>query len=199
MRLVVGETREALVLLQKNLDRQQPDDNLLNLLAGLHLKAERYDEAEELYRLGAQRHPTAAGWPRSLAKVYLAQGNDVKLAEVLAQLAVLDGDDLPVRKKLMQLALSARDFASASRWGHESLHIDVMDVEIHRMLAEAALGTNQFAAAADEYEVAVTLDNKNVSLQLALAEACLQAKRHDRAKQALDRARELRPGNVADD
>ena len=95
-------------MLQRNLDRQQPDDNLLNLLAGLHLKAERDDEAEELYRLGAERHPTAAELARSLAKVYLAQGNDVKLAEVLAQLAVLDGDDLPVRKKLMQLALSAR-------------------------------------------------------------------------------------------
>ncbi len=68
VRLVVGETREALALLQGNLDRQQPDDNLLNLLAGLQLKAERYDEAEELYRLGASgtRPPPAgrARWPR---------------------------------------------------------------------------------------------------------------------------------------
>ena len=58
--------------------------------------------------------------------------NDVKLAEVLAQLAVLDADDLPIRKKLAQLALAAGDFAAAARWGREALHIDVMDVDVHR-------------------------------------------------------------------
>ncbi len=115
---------------------------------------------------------------------------------MLAQLAVLDGDDLPVRKKLTQLALAAKDFASAARWGRESLHIDVMDAEIHRMLAEAALGTNQFATAANEYEVAATLDNKNVSLQLALRRSLCAGQTSRPAKQALDRVRELEPGNA---
>ena len=58
---------------EENLDRAAPDDNLLNLLAGLQLKAEQYDEAEELYRSGARANPAADAWLRSLAKVYLAQ------------------------------------------------------------------------------------------------------------------------------
>ena len=113
---------------------------MLNLLAGMRLKAERFEEAAELYQLGAQRNPSDASWVRSLSKVYLAQGNDVKLAETLAQLAALDTDDLTIRKKLAQLALSAEDFPAAVRWAREALHIDVMDVEIHRMLAEAMRG-----------------------------------------------------------
>jgi tetratricopeptide (TPR) repeat protein len=195
IRLVVGENQEALALLEKHLDRAKPDENLLNLLAGLRLKAERYEDAAELYRLGALRHPADASWVRSLAKVYLAQGNDVKLAEALAQLAPLDADDLPVRKKLAQLALAAEDFPAAVRWGREALHIDVMDVEIHRMLAEAYVGEKGFGHAADEYEVAVKLDEKSVALNLALADACLQVNRPARAREALNKVLELDPAN----
>jgi cellulose synthase operon protein C len=195
IRLVVGENRQALALLEEHLDRTAPDENLLNLLAGLRLKAERYEDAAELYQLGAISHPADASWIRSLAKVYLAQGNDVKLAEALAQLAPLDADDLPVRKKLAQLALAGENFPEAVRWGREALHIDVMDVEIHRMLAEAYVGEKGFGQAADEYEVAVKLDGNSVALNLALADTCLQANRPARAQEALNKVLELDPAN----
>ena len=196
VRLAVGENRAALALLEEHLDRESPDESLLNLLAGLRLKAQRYEEAAALYDLGSRRHPTAGAWRRSLAKVYLAQGNDVKLAEVLAQLAALDADDLPIRKKLAQLALSAGDFATAARWGREALFIDVMDVDVHRLLGEARVGCQDLPQAVEEYEVAVKLDADNASLQLALAEVCLKTDNHNRARQALEKVLELEPGNA---
>jgi len=194
--MVVGENRQALALLEENLNRDSPDENLLNLLAGLRLKAERFVEAAELYELGARQNPAAAAWIRSLAKVYLAERNDVKLAEALTQLAALDADDLPIRKKLAQLAHARGDFAAAGRWAREALHIDVMDVDVHRMLAEAYVGNGAFGPAAEEYEVAVKLDAKDPALQLALAEACLSANREDRARQALERVQKLDPDNA---
>jgi Flp pilus assembly protein TadD len=196
IRLVVGETREALALLEENVDRKSPEPSLLNLLAGLQFKAEHFDQAAELYQVGAEHFPTSAGWLRSLAKVYLAQQNDVKLAEVLVKLAELNPDDVTIRLKLGQMALAAHDFVTAARWGRESLHIDVMDVDIHRLLAEAALGRSQFAEAANEYDVAVQIDGDNSSLQMGLAEACLKANRPDRAKRALEQVRKLEPDNA---
>lgn len=196
VRLLVGETQAALALLEEHLDRDAPDNHLLNLLAGLRLKAEQYPAAEELYRIGAARNPAADSWLRSLARLYLAQANDVKLAEVLEQLAALDADDVPIRKKRAQLALAAGDYAAATRWGREALYVDVMDAEVHRLLGKAAVGSGDFPAAANEFEVAVQLDSKDVASQLALAEACLRAKRTDRARQALQRVRELDPGNT---
>ncbi|HVU87255.1 MAG TPA: tetratricopeptide repeat protein [Pirellulales bacterium] len=195
VRLVVGETQTAVALLEEHLNREEPDDHLLNLLAGLRLKAEQYAAAEELYRIGAARHPAADSWQRSLARLYLAQADDVKLAEVLEKLAALDADDVPIRKKRAQLALAADDYAAATRWGREALHIDVMDVDVHRLLGKAAVGSGDFRTAADEFEVAVQLDGKDVASQIALAEACLRADRRDRARQALQRVRELAPGN----
>ncbi|MBI2824829.1 MAG: tetratricopeptide repeat protein [Planctomycetia bacterium] len=196
VRLVVGENAAALKLLADHLDRQNPDPNLLNLLAGLKLKAEEFDTAAELYALGEKRNPADAAWLRSLARVYLAQKNDVKLTEVLSRLAPLDADDLPVRKKLAQLALAAGDFAAAARWSREALFIDVMDVDVHRMLGEARAGAREFGPAADEYEVAVKLSPKEVSLQLALAESCAKAGRKKRAQAALEKVLELEPGNT---
>ncbi len=181
--------------MEEHLDRGAPDDHLLSLLAGLRFKAEQYPAAEELYRIGAMRNPAADSWQRSLARLYLAQANDVKLAEVLERLAALDMDDLPIRKKLAQLALAAGDYAAAARWGREALHVDVMDVDVHRLLGKAAIGNGDFPAAADEFEVAVQLDGKDVVSQVALAEACVRAGRPDRARQALGRVRELEPGN----
>ena len=195
LRLLVGENREGLELLEKHLDRDQPDERLLNLLAGLKLKSEDFDEAAALYELGARHNPSDPAWARALARVYLAAGNDVKLAVMLERLAALDPDDLPIRKKLAQLALGGKDFPAAARWAREALYIDVMDVDTHRMLAEARLGAEQYGPAADEYEVAVKLAPKQSSLHLALAEACLSAGRNDRARQALKAVEELEPGN----
>ncbi len=79
LHLVVGENQEALARLEKYLDRDAPQENLLALLAGLKLRAEDYSVAAELYELGAKHDPGAARWLKSLAAVYLKAKDTDKL------------------------------------------------------------------------------------------------------------------------
>lgn len=195
--LVVGENEQALKLLEGALDRDAPQENLLNLLAGLKLKAEQYDEAAALYQLGAVHEPSNSQWIKSLARVYLTAGNDDKLREVLPKLADLDADDFVVRKKLAQLGETSKDSAATIRWAREAIHIDVMDAEIHEMLAAALALTKESVAAAEEYETAVKLEPKDPELRLALAQAYIDAKQPSAARKTLIALLELSPENEA--
>ncbi|MCZ7586696.1 MAG: hypothetical protein M5R36_27020 [Deltaproteobacteria bacterium] len=57
----------AIALLQDCLDEQSPDLKVLNLLAGLRLKARQFDEAERLYRLGIRHNPEQSNLVAALA------------------------------------------------------------------------------------------------------------------------------------
>ena len=180
--LTAGEQQRAIDMLEKCLDRKAPHENVLALLANLKMEADQPAAAEELYELGAKTFPQDVQWLQALARLYLKSGKDKKLFDVLARLADRDADDLPMRKKLAQLAIKSKDFASATHWAQEALYIDVQDVETHRMFAEALVGQKNFPAAITEYEAAVELEPHTHSLQLALADACLQAGNKDRAR-----------------
>lgn len=174
LHLVVGETDEAIALLEKTLDRESPDTKLLGLLASLWVKAKKLDEAAGLYELAAAREPQNTDWTKALARVYLQAGDKEKLTGLLARLAEADADDLVVRKKLLQLALEAQDFASAANWANQAVQIDVLDPDVHRDFAAALVGRQDFAAAIEEYEAAISLRPKDNGLRLDLARACLQ-------------------------
>jgi cellulose synthase operon protein C len=186
LHLLVGENKEALDRLEGALDRQHPQENLLGLLAGLRLKAEDYPAAAELYELGAKQDPTSAKWLKSLAAVYLKSGDDKRLGGVLTQLATADADDLPVRKKLAQLALAQGDSAAAARWALEALQIDVIDPDLHRWRAEALGAQSAWAGAAEEYAVAVELEPDEPKSRYALAQMYLKAGQPGPAKRALE-------------
>ena len=132
-----GTPKEAMAELEGCLDRKAPEPLVLNLLAGLKLKAEKYDEAAELYALGERLDPANPQWPAGRAKVYLAAGQKQNLAQALARFAQIEPDDLPSRKKLAELALEQRKAAVARRWATEALEIQVEDADVHRLLAAA--------------------------------------------------------------
>ena len=180
--LTAGEQDRAIDMLDKCLDRDAPQENVLALLARLKSDTDQSAAAEELYQLGSKKFPQDVQWLKALARLYLKSGEDKKLFDVLARLAERDADDLPMRKKLAQLALSAKNFDAAVHWGEQALYIDVKDVETHRMLGEALVGQKQYPAAVAEYEIAVGLEPDTRSLQLALADACLRAGHKDRAR-----------------
>jgi Flp pilus assembly protein TadD len=192
LHLVVGENQEALARLEQSLDRDQPQENLVALLAGLKLRSEDFAAAAELYELGAKADPKNAKWLKSLAAVYLKSGDDKKLAVVLANLAEADPDDLPVRKKLAQLAVGASDWPAVERWTLEGLHIQVMDADLHTWRALALAGRGDAAEAANEYDVAVQLKPDDTGLRLALARAFIKSEQPAKAKAALE---ELLKGN----
>jgi len=185
VRLVVGETDEATALLEGCLQRASPHPEVLNLLAGLRFKAKQYDDAEELYQLGARCEPANTQWTKALARLYLTTGDETKLAPELARLAEQDADDLTVRKKLAQMALAAGDFAAAARWANQANQIDVMDAEVHRIWAEALTGGRDFTAAVTEYEAALGLKPDEPGWRFALAQASIESRQPAKAREAL--------------
>jgi tetratricopeptide (TPR) repeat protein len=157
-------------VLEDSLDRQRPEPRLLNLLAGLKLKAEEYGEAAKLYRLGANCYPDNLQWTRALARVYLLWGKEGELASVLERIAKADPDDLVTRKKLIEISVARGDCAGTMKWVNQALRVDVNDAEIHRAFAEVALGSHNQGLAAAELEVAMELDPERSSWRLILAE-----------------------------
>jgi tetratricopeptide (TPR) repeat protein len=184
--LLVGNDEEGMARLESCLDPQTPDENILGLLASLKLKAKAYDEAARLYELGTRKDPANSKWTKGLASVYLISGNNDKLAGILAQLAEKDADDFTVRKKLLQLAVDAKDYAAATKWANQAVQIDVMDPEAHRMFAQALAGNNDFGRAIEEYEVAIKLKPQDGALRLALAQTCVKAKQPQQARAVLE-------------
>ena len=185
LHLVVGETTEAIKRLEEGLDRNEPQENVLALLAALKLKAEDYPAATELYELGAASDPTNNKWQKSLAAVYLRSG-DKRLADVLTKIASTDADDAAVRKKLAQLALESGDHAAAARWALEALRINVMDTELHRWRGQALAALEKPSAAADEYATAVELEPDDAALRIALARSYEAAGDRGKARAAVE-------------
>ncbi len=158
----------------------------MNLLAGLKLKAEKYDEAAELYALGERLDPANPQWPAGRARVYLAAGEKQNLARALARYAEIEPDDLPSRKKLAELALERREAAVARRWATEALNIQVEDADVHRLLASALVDLNELDAAIEQFETAIELNPAHLEQRFALADALLQAKQPEKAKKVLE-------------
>ena len=157
----------------------------LSHLAGLKLKAEKYDEAAEIYAQGERSDPANPQWPAGRAKVYLAASQKPNLARALVRFAQLEPADLPSRKRLAELALERREPAVARRWATEALEIQVEDADAHRLLAAALVELNELDRAIEEYEVAIDLNPDHLPQRFALADALLQARQPAKAKKVL--------------
>jgi tetratricopeptide (TPR) repeat protein len=184
--LLVGDTEPALELLEQALDEKQPDENVVSLLAALNFKAEEYDEAARLYELAARASPHDSKWPKALARVYLAAGDETKLASSLETLAERDADEFTFRKKLAQMALELKNYPAAVRWATEALQVDVMDAETHGMLAQARLAQDKPERAIEAYETALRINGRDSQMRLGLAKAQIAAKQPDKARKTLE-------------
>jgi len=180
-----GTPQEALAQLDACLDRKAPQPLVLNYLAGLKLKAEKYDEAAELYALGERLDPANPQWPAGRAKVFMAADQKQNLARALGRFAEIEPDDLPSRKKLAELALERREAAVARRWATEALNIQVEDADVHRLLALALVDLDELERAIEEFEAAIELNPAHLPQRLALADALIQAKQPAKAKKVL--------------
>ena len=161
-----GTPQEAMARLESCLDRKAPEPLVLNLLAGMKLKAEKYDEAAELYALGERLDPANPQWTAGRARVYLAADQKQNLARALVRFAQIEPDDLPSRKKLAELALERREAAVARRWATEALEIQVEDADAHRLLAAALVELNELDRAIEEFEAAIETQSGQSSAAL---------------------------------
>ncbi len=195
--LAVREQRpaEAAELLEKALDREHPQPNVLRLLASLRLRAKEYDQAADLYALGERLDATTTEWTANLAKTCLLSGDEKRLAEALARLAEVERDDIVARLKLAQLALDRRDHAGAAAWARQARQINPADPRVHALLGQALAGLKRYAQAVEKLELALELQPADQDTRLALARVCIKSGRRERAGELLRELLAASPNN----
>jgi tetratricopeptide (TPR) repeat protein len=161
LQISIGDTEAAQKLLQRALDTDAPHEASLALLAAIELQQEDFDSAEKYFELGRQKFPHSDRWAKGLASIYLKQGAEDKLQEVLSELTAADPNSVPMRRKLAQLALAKQDFAGTRNWATQLIHLDVEDAEAHALLGQALSGLDKAEEAAEELVVAIELDGSN--------------------------------------
>ena len=185
--LSIGDTDQALSVLEPALDPKKPNERVIDLLAELWMKSGRLDEAEKLYETARKDDPFRNEWIAKLARVHLRQERQDKLLEDLAMMAANDADDLDVRRTLAQYHLRADRFEDASRWALECLYIQVYDPTLHVLLGDADLGLKKYDGAAEEYQTALELKPKKPNeIKLKLARVQKSQGKDDAAKATLE-------------
>jgi tetratricopeptide (TPR) repeat protein len=193
LQLVIGDTTGVTEKLDKALNPDDPQPDLLKLLAGLKYKTEEYDEAASLYELGRRHFPGDVTWLNQLLRVHQKSLNKAKVLPLLEEKALADPDDLLSRRTLAETSLADEDYDEAARWALEAIYIDVLDVDMHRILAEASVELREHDTAIREFEVAIELKPQQLQLRLALADACVEAGEKEKAKTVLRKLLELDP------
>lgn len=144
-----GEDDAARELLEKALDRNQPEMRILQTLGKLYYESRVFDKAADVYELAYKQDQDPA-WLVELVRVYTQKGDRAKLADTLSRLTPTDPDDLDLRKRLAALHQEAKRWPEAERVAREALEIDVRDVEVHEIL-DKALREQKKVAEADRF------------------------------------------------
>ena len=185
LKLLAGETAEAVKLLEAAHDPDKPDAQCVALLAQLKRRQGDTAAAAALYTLAEKAWPDDARWPQALAAMYLAAEDEAQLVAPLTRLAALDADNLTVRKKLAQLALKRREFAEAASWARQALQIDAADAATHRLAGAALALAGQVGEAAEEYALAVELKPNLAAWRIEWAKVLIAAGERGKAQAVL--------------
>jgi tetratricopeptide (TPR) repeat protein len=135
--LHAGQTEAALQVLEPAVAARQPEPKALKLLGKLYLQTRRFQEAAKVYELGRQCEPYEAFWLEQLTHCYRQLEQAGPLIETLKQLALLEVDNLAIRRELAQRLLQAGRPADAERYARQALEIDVLDRTAQDSLLEA--------------------------------------------------------------
>jgi tetratricopeptide (TPR) repeat protein len=189
LQLSIGDTAGAIELLEKSLDENAPQEDVLALLAALSLKANDTDAAERLYGLGDAKLPHSDRWLKGLVKIHLQSGDNAQLLPLLKRLWQLEPDNGPVRQKLAELALAANDHAFAAELAQRGIHADVEDAASHAQLGQALTALDRHREAAEEYQVALDLDGDKPKWLAGLARSLIATDQRDAAREVVSRLR----------
>jgi tetratricopeptide (TPR) repeat protein len=185
--VTIGDEDAALEVLEPALDRDHPNERVIDLLGELMMKAGRLDEAEKLYELARKDDPIRTRWIARLAQIHLRQKRTDLFLSDLAQIASFDADNIEVRQALAERYLNEGNGLAAAKWATECLHINVYDPAIHVLLADAQSLEKKFQDAAQEYQTALELKAKKPNdVKVKLARALHGAGKRDAAKATLD-------------
>jgi tetratricopeptide (TPR) repeat protein len=124
-------------LLERALDRKNPDTLVLKALGKLYYDASTFDSAAEMFELGRKAEPFERDWLQELARVYAQTNDKAKQIAVLKDLVPTDADDFDRRARLARLLLESGKNADAEKYAREALEIDVTSKQARETLYKA--------------------------------------------------------------
>ncbi|CAN5539844.1 hypothetical protein BH10PLA2_BH10PLA2_11460 [soil metagenome] len=147
--LDAGDEEAARALLEKALDRKNPNAKVVQILGKLYYESKAFDKAADLYALQHAAEPTENKWLIELGRAYTQLGKRDKLIEVLEQLTLADPDDILQRKKLAGMFAEDGKMAQAERYARQALEIDVLDKTARSILEKALTAQKKTAELAE--------------------------------------------------
>ena len=152
-------------------------------------------EAEKSYKHAMEIDPNSEDALTGLAVVYSDVGDTKKAIEMLRVVTERD----PSPRTLEALAQSydqVRDYKSAAEVLKKAIELSPDNARLRRQLAQNLLLTEQYDDALKLYTQLATEDPKDAQTQLRISEIYRQKREYEKARAALDKARELDSDNL---
>ncbi len=124
-------------LLEKALDRNNPDLRVVKALGKLYYEAGSAARAAEMFELGRKVDKYDRECLLELARAYAQANDSTRLISVLKDLVPLDADDFDRRLRLAKLCQEKGQQADAEKYSREALEIDVTSKEARTILFKA--------------------------------------------------------------
>lgn len=120
-----GDEEQARAILEKGLDRKNPEIKLISSLSKLYYQGKEFAKAAELLELQRQTDPADQAVLLELARVYGQMNDRPRLIDVLRAYIKSDPDELDQRKRLARLLMEENSHAEAEQMARQILEIDV--------------------------------------------------------------------------
>jgi tetratricopeptide (TPR) repeat protein len=170
-----GDLEGARALLEKALDRRNPEPRLLSLLAKLYTAANMEPQVLDLFELGRQVQPYENQWLVETLAARTRLGQRDRQIEILQELITRDPDDIAYRKQLARLLLEAGRSKEAEVAARQGLEIDVLDAEAQKHLADALAAQKHWPQAIAAYGIVLQLNGACDEARLGRAGAYLES------------------------
>jgi tetratricopeptide (TPR) repeat protein len=178
------------------LTRLQPAEGENFLVLGrLYRLNNQRDKAAEVFKKVLSADADSKGARASLAQLYFDQGEYDEAVELLKKVPE-DEMDAALLGMLGFAYLQTRDFDAAVAMYEKALTQDPENQEVRRAYAEALMAGGRTAAARTELQKILQADPDDGATYLRLAQLDRQEGRFESARQELERARNLMPGNL---
>jgi tetratricopeptide (TPR) repeat protein len=191
-----GDEEGARALLEKALDRRDPEPRLLALLAKLYTAANLERQALDLFELGRQVQPYENQWLVEMLAARQRLGQPDRQIEILQELVTRDPDDIAHRKQLARLLLEAGRSREAEAAARQALEIDVLDSEAQKQLAGALAAQKRWPQAIATYGIVLQLNSASDEARLGRALAYLESGDRLRADEDVSSVLARDPENV---
>lgn len=132
-----ADSKQEKSLLEKALDRDNPEPLVLKALGKIYYDAGELSKAADLFELGRKQDRFDREWLVELARTYAQLDSKAKLISVLKDLVPTDADDFDRRLRLARLLLESKDAPGAEKYAREALEINVTSKDAQAVLFQA--------------------------------------------------------------